>query len=99
MFAPRGRDVLDRICAGAPAHLRPGGDVLIVQSEVADSARTVAPLRSGGLTAGVIAEQDGPYAPIVRSRLDYLERSGLVADRGRPERVVVIRGGAGAVAA
>jgi release factor glutamine methyltransferase len=89
---PRGRDLLDRICAGAAAHLRPGGEVLIVQSAVADIARTRELLRGVGLAVEVIAEQLGPYGAIARSRMDYLEASGLVSDRRAPERVAVVCG-------
>ncbi len=89
---PRGRDLLDRICAGAADHLRPGGQVLIVQSALADIGRTLALLRGSGLAAGVVAEQEGPYGAIASARMDYLEAAGLVADRAAPERVAVVRG-------
>jgi release factor glutamine methyltransferase len=89
---PLGRDLLDRICAAAGGHLRPGGEVLIVQSALAGIERTLALLRQSGLAAGVIAEQEGAYGAIARSRMDYLEREGLVRDREAPERVVVICG-------
>jgi release factor glutamine methyltransferase len=89
---PRGRDLLDRICADAAAHLRPGGEVLIVQSALADIGRTLELLRGHGLAADVIADQHGPYGAIALSRMDYLEREGLVADRAEPERVAVVRG-------
>ncbi len=89
---PRGRDLLDRICAGAAERLRPGGEILIVQSALADIARTLELLRGDGLAADVIAEQRGPYGTIARSRMDYLEASGLVADRSAPERVAVVCG-------
>jgi release factor glutamine methyltransferase len=95
---PRGRDLLDRICAGAAAHLRPGGELLIVQSALADVDRTLALLEAEGLAADVIAEQRGPYGSIALARMDYLERAGLVADPADPERVVVIRGLRAAVA-
>lgn len=87
-----GRDVLDRICAEAPAHLRPDGELLLVQSELADSGRTVSLLDRRGLAADVVADHEGPYGAIARSRLEYLERQGLMADPAAPERVVVIRG-------
>jgi release factor glutamine methyltransferase len=89
---PRGRDLLDRICAGAATHLRPGGEVLIVQSALADVDRTLALLEADGLAAAVIAEQRGPYGAIALARMDYLTRAGLVADPADQERVVVIRG-------
>jgi release factor glutamine methyltransferase len=93
---PRGRDLLDRICAGAAGHLRPGGEVLIVQSALADTERTLELLRASGLEAGVVAEQEGPYGAIARARMDYLEAAGFVADRAAPERVMVICGRRGA---
>ena len=89
---PDGRDLLDRICAGAADRLRPGGEILIVQSALADIARTLELLRGDGLAADVIAEQRGPYGAIARSRMDYLEASGLVADPSAPERVAVVCG-------
>lgn len=89
---PRGRDLLDRICIGAADHLRPGGEVLIVQSAVADIGRTLELLRGSALEAGVVAEQEGPYGAIARARMDYLRREGLVADAGAPELVAVICG-------
>jgi release factor glutamine methyltransferase len=89
---PRGRDLLDRICAGAAQHLRPGGEIMIVHSAVADIERTLALLSESGLAADVIAEQLGPYGAIARSRMDYLEATGLVADRAAPERVAVVWG-------
>jgi release factor glutamine methyltransferase len=102
---PRGRDLLDRICAGAGAHLRPGGELLIVQSALADIDRTLTLLRADGLAADVIAEHHGPYGAIALSRMEYLRAAGLVADPTEHERVVVVRGlrsaavGAPAVAA
>jgi release factor glutamine methyltransferase len=89
---PRGRDLLDRICAGAAAHLRPGGEILIVQSALADIARTRELLHGAGLATEAIAEQVGPYGAIARSRMDYLEASGLVSDPSAPERVAVVCG-------
>jgi release factor glutamine methyltransferase len=89
---PRGRDLLDRICADAHAHLRPGGEVLIVHSALADFDRTLELLAQSGLTAAIVAEQEGPYGSIVRSRLDYLESAGLLHDRNEPERVAVLSG-------
>jgi release factor glutamine methyltransferase len=89
---PRGRDLLDRICAGAAAHLRPGGELLIVQSALADVDGTIALLQRDGLAADVVAEQRGPYGAIALARMEYLEREGLVADPAEPERVVVVRG-------
>ena len=89
---PRGRDLLDRICTEVHAHLRPGGEVLIVHSALADFERTLELLGRTGLTTAIVAEQEGPYGSIVRSRLDYLESAGLLHDRNEPERVAVLSG-------
>lgn len=89
---PRGRDLLDRICTDVHAHLRPGGEVLIVHSALADFERTLDLLGRSGLTAAIVAEQEGPYGSIVRSRLDYLESAGLLDDPDEPERVAVVSG-------
>jgi release factor glutamine methyltransferase len=89
---PQGRAVLDRICVEAPGHLRPGGAVLIVQSALADVDGTLALLSRQGIDASIIAEHEGPYGVIVRSRMAYLEAEGLVRARDELERVVVICG-------
>jgi release factor glutamine methyltransferase len=89
---PRGRDLLDRICTDVHAHLRPGGEVLIVHSALADFERTLDLLGQSGLTTAIVAEQEGPYGSIVRSRLEYLESAGLLHDRDEPERVAVVAG-------
>jgi release factor glutamine methyltransferase len=44
-----GRVLLDRICAGAPAQLRPGGVVLLVHSSLLGVEPTLDALRAGGL--------------------------------------------------
>jgi release factor glutamine methyltransferase len=89
---PHGRDVLDRICAEAPAHLRPGGVLLIVQSALAGVDSTLALLRCHGIDASTIAEHEGPYGVIARSRMAYLEAEGLVRAGDESERVAVICG-------
>lgn len=79
---PDGRAVLDRICAQAGPRLRPGGRVLVVQSDLAGIDQTIRALREAGLT-GVepVAEHVGPYGPIAAERVGQEE--GL-------ERLVVI---------
>jgi len=66
--------------------------VLIVHSALADFERTLELLAQSGLTAAIVAEQEGPFGSIVRSRLDYLESAGLLHDRNEPERVAVLSG-------
>jgi len=87
-----GRALLDRICAEAPAHLRPGGFVLLVHSEVCGTEATLEALRDGGLEAEVIARQRGRLGPLMSARVQALEQRGLLGAGQREEEVVVIRG-------
>ena len=87
-----GRVLLDRICADAPAHLRPGGFVLLVHSEVCGTDATLDALRAGGLEAEVIARRRGPLGPLMSARVQALEQRGLLSPGQRDEEVVVIRG-------
>lgn len=86
-----GRLLLDRICRGAPALLAPGGVVLIVQSALSDPDRTVDLLRGAGLKAAVVRRHWIALGPVLRSRLDWLRRRGLLAPHETREELVVIR--------
>lgn len=87
-----GRALLERICAGAAEHLRPGGIVLLVHSEVCGTEATLAALRTAGLEADVVARQRGPLGPLMSARVAHLEARGLLRPGQRDEDVVVIRG-------
>jgi release factor glutamine methyltransferase len=87
-----GRAILDRICAEAPAHLRPGGTLLIVHSEVCGEQATLAAFAAGGLEAGVVMRERGPLGPLLRGRRDALEARGLLAPGQEDEDVMVLRG-------
>jgi release factor glutamine methyltransferase len=87
-----GRALLDRICAAAPAHLRPGGVVLLVHSSLLGVEPTLEALRAGGLEASVAARQRGPLGPLMNGRRAHLEASGLLAPGADEEVVVVVRG-------
>jgi release factor glutamine methyltransferase len=84
-----GRLLLDRICREAPAHLRPGGFVLLVHSSVCGADLTLAQLRQGGLEADVVARRRGPLGPLLTARVEMLQSRGLL--RGREEEMLVIR--------
>jgi release factor glutamine methyltransferase len=75
-----GRAVVDRLCRGAPAHLRPGGRLLLVHSSLTNERRTVDLLTDVGLHAAVVAARTGPLGPLARACMP-LRRS---------ERIVVI---------
>jgi release factor glutamine methyltransferase len=87
-----GRALLDRICVEAPAHLRAGGRLLLVHSDVCDEGRTRALLAAQGLEADVIARERGPLGPLLRARRDELARRGLIDGSARTEELVVVRG-------
>jgi release factor glutamine methyltransferase len=91
-----GRALLDRICAQAPDHLRPGGTVLIVHSSVCGEDRTVELLSERGLAAEVASRERGPLGPLLSARAATLEQRGLLEPGAREEDVVVIRGCASA---
>ncbi|MFF8905733.1 HemK2/MTQ2 family protein methyltransferase [Streptomyces olivaceoviridis] len=86
-----GRLLLDRICRDAPALLRPGGVLLIVHSALSGSDRTLELLRAAGLKASVIRRRWIAFGPVLRSREDWLRRSGLLAPAEDREELVVIR--------
>ena len=87
-----GRAVLDRLTAEVPAHLKPGGVVLITHSSVCGTERTLEQLRAGGLDADVVARRRGPLGPLLTARVATLEQRGLLEPGRREEEVVVIRG-------
>ncbi|MFI7355779.1 HemK2/MTQ2 family protein methyltransferase [Streptomyces avidinii] len=88
---PDGRTVIDRICAGAPGLLRPGGVLLMVHSGMCGAEETVRRLAGEGLATEVTARASVPWGPVLRSRRGWLERQGLAAGAEDSEELVVIR--------
>jgi release factor glutamine methyltransferase len=86
-----GRAVIDRICAEAPARLRPGGVLLLVHSSICGEEATVDRLEAVGLDARVSVRRRGPLGPILSARARDLERRGLLAPGARHEELLVIR--------
>jgi release factor glutamine methyltransferase len=89
---PDGRAVLDRVCAEAPARLRPGGRLLLVQSSLCGTDTTLERLAAAGLGARVVRRERGPLGPLMLARVDELERLGVIEPGQRDEEVVVIEG-------
>jgi release factor glutamine methyltransferase len=87
-----GRVLLDRICAEAAGHLRPGGAVLLVHSSIIGIERTVEALGRSGLRADVLERRRGPLGPLLAARAPMLEARGLLAPGERVEEVAVVRG-------
>ncbi|MFC6512129.1 HemK2/MTQ2 family protein methyltransferase [Streptomyces goshikiensis] len=86
-----GRAVVDRICVGAPALLRPGGVLLMVHSGMCGAGETLDRLTRAGLAAEVTATASVPWGPVLRARRTWLEQQGLAAAAEEWEELVVIR--------
>jgi release factor glutamine methyltransferase len=86
-----GRVLLDRIIEGAPAHLKPGGVVLLVHSDVIDLPGTVALLEQGGLTVDTAVRRHGPLGPLLSARRTLLEERGLLEPGQDHEELCVVR--------
>jgi release factor glutamine methyltransferase len=89
-----GRAILDRICAEAPAHLAPGGILLVVHSSLSDTQATLNALEAGGLRTDIVARHRGALGPLLRARAPLLEARGLLPVGERQEDVVIVRGAA-----
>jgi release factor glutamine methyltransferase len=90
-----GRAFLDRICAEAPAHLRPGGVLLLIHSDIVDADATLRAYRAAGLSADVFACHRGPLGRLMSERAALLEARGMLRPGQREEEVLVLRGRAG----
>jgi len=88
----RGRTLIDRVVAGAPAHLRPGGSLMVVQSSVCGTDETLEAMRRAGLHATVVGSETNPFGPVFTERVARLERAGLLEPGQRHEELVVLRG-------
>lgn len=87
-----GRAIIDRLIVEAPAHLRPGGVLLMVHSDICGVDATLARMRRVGLAPAVAARHRGPLGPLMRSRLEHLETHGLLGQGERVDDVAVLRG-------
>jgi release factor glutamine methyltransferase len=87
-----GRAILDRLCREAPAHLRPGGDLFVVQSSLADTDRTLAMLAEAGLSTSVAAAHRGALGPLARARVGHLRAIGALRGREAVEEIAVVHG-------
>jgi release factor glutamine methyltransferase len=77
---PDGRAILDRLCPEVHAHLKPGGVLLLVHSELCGERATLDALSETGLRAEVVFRHNGKLGPIVRERADWLHEQGLLRD-------------------
>ena len=89
-----GRAILDRLCAEAPAHLAPGGILLLVHSSLSGTEATVSALNERGLGTDIVARHRGALGPLLRARAPLLEARGILRAGEREEDVVVVRAAA-----
>jgi release factor glutamine methyltransferase len=80
------------LIAEAPAHLRRGGVLLVVHSDIIGTGLTLEGMSAVGLEPDVILRRRGALGPLMRARVEHLEAQGLLAPGRREEEVVVIRG-------
>jgi release factor glutamine methyltransferase len=84
-----GRVFLDRICAQAGTHLRPGGVFLLVHSSISGEAPTISALKAQGLAVSVVVRHRGGLGPIVQARADWLRRQKLLHADDQEEMLVI----------
>ncbi|MFF3413997.1 HemK2/MTQ2 family protein methyltransferase [Streptomyces sp. NPDC002698] len=84
-----GRILVDRICDAAPAVLRPTGALLVVHSGLCGVDATLDRLAGAGMAAVVTDRAMVPFGPVLRSRLPWLRRTGLLGDEAEEELVVI----------
>ncbi len=87
---PDGRRILDRLCRQAPARLRPGGVLVVVQSSLANGERTLQMLGANGMEPEVISVARGPLGPLARSQGEHLRAIGVLEGRAMTEDILVI---------
>lgn len=86
-----GRQIVDRVCAGAPHVLAPDGVLLMVHSALCGVERTLRRLSRAGLTGTVTHREYVPFGPVIGERLPWLRARGLVEEGEEKEELVVIR--------
>jgi release factor glutamine methyltransferase len=86
-----GRAILDRLCREAPARLRPGGDLFVVQSSLADIERTLTMLTRAGLRSCCVAVHRGALGPLAQTRLQHLRAVGALPATDAVETIAVLR--------
>ncbi len=89
-----GRVLLDRLIDAAPAHLAPGGVLLVTHSSVNGEEATLERMRSAGLDASVVERRRGALGPLLAARAPQLEERGLLPPGERSENLLVVAGAA-----
>lgn len=84
-----GRSIVDRICAQAYEHPRPGGTLLLMQSSVCSERATVSALTGSGLQTGVVARNRGRLGPLLKARAGWRQQRGLLAAPDSEELLII----------
>ena len=87
---PRGRVLLERICAEARSVLTKDGTLLLVQSRISDESATLRALSRNGLSPAVVDRGRVPFGPVLRARASALRARGLLEPQEAEEELVVI---------
>lgn len=87
---PGGRAFLDPICQAAPAHLAPGGVLLLVHSSLCGETETTEALRAAGLDVTVPGRHRGPLGERLSARAEVLRARGLLPD-AEVEDILIVR--------
>jgi release factor glutamine methyltransferase len=87
-----GRALLDRLIAGVPRVLAPGGTLLLVHSSVCGETATLSALAAAGLRPSVVARRPGPLGPRLAGRAGVLRERGLLANGQVEEELLVVAG-------
>jgi release factor glutamine methyltransferase len=89
-----GRILLDRICDGVAAHLRPGGFLLLVHSSLCGLQPTVRRLERARLSVDLLERRRGALGPLLAARAPLLEARGILPPGEREEDMLVLRAAA-----
>ena len=89
-----GRILLDRLIDAAPAHLAPGGVLLVTHSSVNGEQATLERMRAAGLAPSVAERRHGALGPLLAARAAELEAKGLLPPGARSEDLLVLAGAA-----
>jgi release factor glutamine methyltransferase len=84
-----GRAILDRVCREAPAHMRSGSSLLLVQSSVCGVEETCEELGAQQLRVEIMRRARGPLGPVLKARAPMLRERGLMGEADREELVVI----------
>ena len=89
---PRGRALLDELIAQAPAHLRPGGVLVVTHSSINGEQETLERMAAAGLAPEVLERRPGPLGPMLGARRDELEQRGLIGPGQTGEELLIVAG-------